>query len=81
MGVVLGCGKLIVCVSHSRWLKYSPTQVHKAQEHKRQVTSYELLFLGIYALFSTCVLLMAHNCFWCLAGASGFEVASGVESA
>ena len=57
---ILGCGKLIVCVSHSRWLKYSLTQVHKAQEHKRQVASYELLFLEICVLFLTnaCVILI-----------------------
>ena len=44
--------------SHSRWLKCSPTQVHKTQEHKRQVTSYDLLIFEICVLFLTCALLI-----------------------
>ena len=53
---ILDC--TIVCVSHSRWLKYSPT--HKAQEPKRQVTHarYEVSFLENCVLFSIGVLLL-----------------------
>ena len=46
-----------MCAAHSKRLKYSLTQQHKAQEHKQQVTSYELLFLGILCVFY-CVLLI-----------------------
>ena len=39
-----GCGKLVVCAAHSKRLK------HKAQEHKQEVTSYELLLLEIFGV-------------------------------
>ena len=55
-------------------LKYSLTQQHKAQEHKQQVTSYELVFLGILCDFLRCVIndfSISHNAFPIVVGSRG----------
>ena len=44
-----------MCTAHSKRLQYSLTQQHKAQEHKQQVTNYELLILEILCVF-VCVI-------------------------